>query len=69
MGSEIILETYVITYKESNRIIYVGQDIKEANGWLEMPHYSLDERKNYQLSIWEDGRLLNECITRKIKIK
>lgn len=61
------METYIIQYKETSRILYCGQNVNEANNWLEMNHYSKDEQKNYQMSIWENGKLLNECITKKIK--
>lgn len=61
------MEIYVIQYVDTGRILYLGQDINEANGWLEMPHYSKEEQQKYQMSVWEDGRLVNECIRKKIK--
>lgn len=60
------METFVVVYTETKNLMYVGQDVREANKWLEMPHYSKEEQSKYQLSIWEDGSLMNECITKKI---
>lgn len=62
-------EIYVIIYTESKNIMYCGHDINEANGWLEMSHYSKDEADKYQLSIYQNGALVNEGIKKKIKVK
>jgi hypothetical protein len=63
------MELYVVQYMDGNKsLCYVGTDHNEANKWLEMEHYSEDEQRKYQLSIYQpDGRLLNTGITKKIK--
>jgi hypothetical protein len=58
------MEIFVITNDYNDNIEYVGTDVNEANSYLEIPEL-VDQ--HYALSIWKDGRLLNECIKRKIK--
>jgi hypothetical protein len=52
---------------KNKSIIYCGSDVVEANSWLENPKLSKEEAEKFQMSIWENSRLMNECIKKKIK--